>query len=337
MHPAPSVGRPSRRAVVLALSLATLLGGCGGDARSDATPYPDTTTDGATTYPLTVTAGNGEVTLESVPRRIVSLSPSATETLYAVGAGAQVVAVDDQSDHPAEAPRTKLSGFQPNAEAVTGHDPDLVVLANDTNGIVRSLGSLGIPVMLLAAPTTLEGGHEQILTLGRATGHASEARRVVDSVRSRIDAAVASLPASARGMSVYHELDASMYSVTSGTFIGSLYTRFGLRNIADAAPDAAGGYPRLSAEYVVTAAPDVIVLTDAESGGQTPEKVAARPAFDAIPAVRERRVVAMDEDIASRWGPRVADFAEALAGALNGVKGAGATSSAASPSTSAAS
>jgi ABC-type Fe3+-hydroxamate transport system substrate-binding protein len=119
-------------------------------------------------------------------------------------------------------------------------------------------------------------------------------------------------------MRVYHELDPTFYSATSSTFIGSIYGMFGLVNIADDAPDAAGGYPQLSAEYVVGKAPDLIVLADTICCEQTAAAVAQRPAFDTVPAVKAGRILEANDDIASRWGPRVADFAESVAKTLRG-------------------
>ena len=119
-------------------------------------------------------------------------------------------------------------------------------------------------------------------------------------------------------MTVYHELDPTFYSASSSTFIGSIYELFGLENIADEAPGAETGYPQLSAEYVVGAAPDLIVLADTICCDQSAEAVAERPAFDTVPAVQEGRVLEANDDIASRWGPRIADFAESVAETLNG-------------------
>jgi iron complex transport system substrate-binding protein len=121
-----------------------------------------------------------------------------------------------------------------------------------------------------------------------------------------------------QGEKVYHEVDPTGYSATSSTFIGSVYEQFGLKNIADAAPDASSGYPQLSAEYVVGQAPDVIVLADTKCCGQSEQTLAQRPAFASIPAVTHGTVYAVDDDIASRWGPRLADFAEGLAKELKG-------------------
>ncbi|MBL8932620.1 MAG: ABC transporter substrate-binding protein [Kineosporiaceae bacterium] len=266
-------------------------------------------------FPVTVTGANGPLTLKAAPEQIVVMGPSLTETLFALGAGAQVEAVDDNSNHPAEAPTTKLSAFQPNAEAVAAYKPDLVVVTNDANGLVASLTKLAIPALVLPAPKNLDEAYEQMRTLGAATGHADDAEKVVMTTKDRIAKAVASVPASAKGKKVYHELDQTFYSVTSATFIGSLYTQFGLTNIADAATGAAeaGGYPQLSAEYIVTAAPDLIVLADTKCCQQDAATVAKRPGFAAVPAVKNGAVLAADDDIASRWGPRIADFAESVA------------------------
>lgn len=314
-------------AVLVAPLLALALAGCGGSSSAgsasgsavgSATGTATAQSAGEGTFPVTVTGGNGPVTIASRPAAIVSLAPSLTEMIYAVGAGGQVKAVDDQSNYPAEAPRTKLSGFQPNAEAIAGYRPDLVVLSNDANGLVAALTKLKIPALLLPAPSSLDEGFTQQLTVGLATGHGEQAREVVDKTRQRIAAAVASVPRPVRAPKIYHELDQTYYSVTSKTFIGTLYAQFGLRNIADSAPKAAGGYPQLSAEYVVSAAPDVIVLADGKCCQQSAATVAKRPAFASVPAVAQKKVIVVDDDIASRWGPRVADFAEQLATALGG-------------------
>ena len=182
------------------------------------------------------------------------MSASATEMLFAMGAGPQVEAVDMTSNYPEDVPTTDLSAFTPNAEAIAGYQPDLVVLSDDLNGIVAALDALSIPTLLLGAPDTLEESYEQFETLGAATGHADDAAKAVQDVQDRIDAAIESA-ADAEGMTVYHELDPTYYSASSSTFIGSIYGLFGLENIADEAPGAETGYPQLSAEYVVGAAP----------------------------------------------------------------------------------
>jgi iron complex transport system substrate-binding protein len=301
----------------LAVATATALlavAGCGGSTSAPATVTPAASAPAA--FPVTVTGANGPVTLATQPERIVSLSPTATEMLFAIGAGPQVEAVDDQSNFPAEAPLTDLSGFTPNAEAIAGYQPDLVVLANDTNDILSALTALDLPVLHLPAAATLAESYEQMLALGSATGHGDDAQKVVEETEQRIAVAVASVPKPTAPMRVYHELDNTYYSATSTTFIGGVYALFGLENIADRAKDDAGGYPQLSAEFVVTQKPDLIVLADTKCCQQTPETVAKRPAFGDLPAVQSGRVLAADDDIASRWGPRVADFAESVAAEL---------------------
>jgi iron complex transport system substrate-binding protein len=253
-------------------------------------------------------------------KRIVSLSPTATEMLFAIGAGDQVVAVDDQSNYPADAPRTKLSGFQPNIEAISGYDPDLVVISTDTGDLKAGLERLGITVVLHSAATNLDGTYAQIEELGQATGHADDADELVNRVRAQIKEAVASLPEGAKGKTYYHELDNTYFTVTSKTFIGSIYGLLGLRNIADVADKSGSGYPQLSAEYIVQANPDFIFLADTKCCGQSLQTVAARPGWGGIAAVRNQGVVELDDDVASRWGPRVVDFLELVAERLRKVE-----------------
>jgi iron complex transport system substrate-binding protein len=259
---------------------------------------------------------------EDAPQRIVSLSPTATETLFAIGAGEQVVAVDDQSDHPPRAPRTGLSGHEPNVEAIAGYRPDLVVLSEEApSDAAKGLRRLGVRVLTEPAAETLNEAYVQIRELGAVTGHRAEAVRVAERTRRRVERLVASVPAG-RSLSVYHELDPSLYSASSGTFLGRIYARLGLRNVADEAAKQAGAeYPQLSGEAVVSADPDLIVLADGECCGQTPAKVGRRPGWSAISAVRRGGVVAIDDDIASRWGPRVPAFIERVVAAIELARG----------------
>jgi iron complex transport system substrate-binding protein len=253
----------------------------------------------------------------AIPHRIVSLSATATESLFAIGAGSQVVAVDDQSDYPKQAPRTKLSGFTPNVEAIAGYKPDLVVIAYDPSGLSKTLRGLGIRVLVQDAAKNLNGAYGQILTLGRITGHSTQARRLVASMQRRITGLVDRSTPRARGLKVFHELGPDLYSATSGTFIGRVYALFGLKNIADAADSAgSGGYPKLSAEYVVSQSPDIVVLADINCCAQNARTVAARPGWSNVAAVRTGTIVRIDDSIASRWGPRIVNFVRAIAGAL---------------------
>ena len=309
---------PRSRAAALTALLLTLLltlAACGGSSAGDSAT---SSTSSAGEWPVTVTGDNGKLSLAAQPEKIVSMSASATEMLFAIDAGDQVEAVDSTSNYPEGVPTTELSSFTPNAEAIAKYDPDLVVLSDDMNGIVDALDALKVPTLLLGAAQTLDDTYAQLDTLGAATGHADEADDVVADIQDRIQKAVDSVPADAKGLKVYHELDPTFYSAASSTFIGSIYTMFGLQNIADGAPDAAGGYPQLSAEYVVGQAPDLIVLADTKCCDQNAEAVAQRPAFATVPAVVKGDVVEADDDIASRWGPRVADFAESIAAALKG-------------------
>jgi iron complex transport system substrate-binding protein len=248
----------------------------------------------------------------ALPSRIVSLSPTATEDLFAIGAGPQVVAVDNDSDYPKNAPHTSLSGYTPNIEAIAAYNPDLVVISNGGD-FVSQLDKLGIKVVQEPAADNLAQAYQQIRDLGALTGHAKKAGAVVRSMELQLKKIIRSVPKSRRHLTVYHELDQTYYSATSSTFIGRLYKLFGFRNIADAADTAGTGYPQLSAEYIVARNPAIIVLADSVCCGQNATTVAARPGWQTIAAVRNHRVIAVNDDIASRWGPRIVQFARAIA------------------------
>lgn len=267
-------------------------------------------------FPVTITAANGKVTIRKKPTRIVSLSPTATESLFAIGAGPQVVAVDDQSDYPRQAPRTALSGFTPNVEAIAAYRPDLVVVSYDPKGLVGALEKLGIPVIVHGAAATFPGAYQQIRQLGLVTGRSTAARALITRMKAQIGRIVKASNARADGRSVYHELSPDFYSASSKSFVGKVYALLGLKNIADAADAAGTGYPQLSAEYIVASSPDVIVLADVVCCGQTPRTVATRPGWDRISAVRTGSVVKIDDSIASRWGPRLVNFFRAVSAAL---------------------
>ena len=265
-------------------------------------------------FPVTINENSGAtVTITKQPHRIVSLSPTATEMLFAIGAGSQVVAVDDQSNYPASAPMTKLSGFQPNIEAIAAYTPDLVVASDDTAGLVHGLGALNIPILIEPAAKNMSDSYLQIEQLGTATGRVGDATSLEKKMRSDLASIVASIPKPARPLKVYHELDDTYYSATSATFIGQVYALLGLKNIADGATAAAPDYPQLSAEYIVSSSPDLIVLADTKCCHQDVNTVSARPGWRSIAAVRSGQVINVDDDIASRWGPRVVDFLRAIA------------------------
>jgi iron complex transport system substrate-binding protein len=298
-----------RRLTGLAATIAVLfaVGGCADSGGDNATPAP-----AAETYSA------GGVTLTKRPEKIVSLSPTATEMLFAIGAGKQVTAVDDQSNHPADVPKTDLSGFKPNAEAIAAKQPDLVVIANDTDKIKDQLTGLKIPVYHAAAAVTLEDTYKQLTEMGALTGHRTEASDTVKRIRDDIAKLVADAPKRTTKPTYYYELDPTFYSVTSKTFIGSLFAMFGLENVADKADadGSKGGYPQLSAEALVAADPDMIFLADTLCCQQSLDTVKARPGFAGVTAVKTGQVVTLDDDVASRWGPRVVDLVRAIADAV---------------------
>jgi cobalamin transport system substrate-binding protein len=249
----------------------------------------------------------------AIPSRIVSLSPTATEDLFAIGAGAQVIAVDSDSDYPPRAPHTDLSAYTPNVEAIASYHPDLVVISNG-GPFVSQLEKLGIDVQLEPAAANLAQAYEEIRDLGRITGHTAAAAKVVHTMEVQLKRIVQSVPTSKRHhVAIYHELDQTYYSATSATFIGKVYRLFGFRNIADGADPTHSGYPQLSAEYIVAQNPAIIVLADSVCCSQSAKTVAARPGWSTIAAVEDGRVIAVNDDVASRWGPRVVQFAKAIA------------------------
>ncbi|TCP47938.1 iron complex transport system substrate-binding protein [Tamaricihabitans halophyticus] len=321
--------RPSRfrRCLLplLTLVLATaVLAGC---AQRELESAADRSGDGSSSgngagnaaFPVTVTSpGNDQsITLESKPTEIVSLSPPATEVLYELGAGDQVAAVDDQSNYPQEAPRTKLSGLNPNPEAIAEYDPQLVVAHDDTDDLVAALDKLDIPTLILPAAETLDEAYAQYELLGTATGHQQKGAELAEQTRDEIDQIIRETPKPDDKLSYYHELGPDHFTATSDTFVGGVYQRFGLRNIADDVDDpAAAGYPQLSAQRVLQANPDLIFLADTKCCGMTKERVAGRPGWDTLNAVRAEQVIELNDDTASRWSPRIVEFVRAVSDAV---------------------
>ena len=288
-------------------------------AEDSATGEPEAESAEALSFPVTITSDGGTWTLESQPQRIVSLSPTATEILFAIGAGPQVVAVDNWSTYPPEAPTTDLSGFDPNIEAITAYEPDLVVISNDANDLVAGLTALAIPVLINPSPADIEGGYGAVETLGVSTGHASEADEVVGWMRSEIAAALADAPVVP--IRIYHELGDTHYSVSSNSFIGAVYAALGTTNIADPADTDGYGYPQLTEEYIVEADPELIIITDLLA--YTAEDVAARPGWETVTAIREGNILVVNADIASRWGPRLPQFVSIIVESLTAIAEAG--------------
>jgi iron complex transport system substrate-binding protein len=299
------------RCTFLAVATVALVGAVAACGTDPGTPAPGATGSPDQPYPVTVRS----LTLNQRPERIVSLAPTATEMLFAIDASAQVVAVDENSNYPPQAPKTNLSGYTPNVETIATYQPDLVVISDDIGKISEQLGRLKIPTFVTPAATSLEDTYAQIADLGTLTGHSAQARAVVDRMRADIDQLVAGAPARTPPLTYYYELDPTFYSVTSKTFIGSLFASVGLVNIADAS-SGGNAYPQLSAEVIVDADPDLIFLADSKCCGQSAATVAARAGWGGITAVRTGGVVALDDDIASRWGPRVVDLLRAITAAV---------------------
>lgn len=261
---------------------------------------------------LVAACGSGGEDAEDTPdspQRIVSLSPSATETLWAIGADSQVIAVDGQSNYPPDVPtQDDLSGYTPNIEAIVGYDPDLVITADAPDDLVSGLEAAGIELLSQPAPATLDDAYAQIEQIGAATGHIGEAAELVAQLQNRIADVVEKTPAV--DLSYFHELDPTLFTAAGNSFIGQLYGLFGLRNIADGAGGDA--YPQLSEEFVVTADPDLIFLADVQCCGVTAATVANRAGWEEVTAVRDGHIYELDADIASRWGPRLADMVEQI-------------------------
>jgi len=295
------------------------LAACG--TSSTDTAADDTSTESTEVvadFPVTV----GDLTLEVRPERIVSLSPTATEMLFAVGAGDQVIAVDNYSNFPAEAAELeKVDSFEPNVKAIAGLEPDLVIATYDPGNLVEQLNTLDIPVFFAGAVADLEGAYEQLEQIGALTGNLAAAQDLAAQMRTDIDAIVASVDPAAAELSYYYELDPTLYSVTSNTFVGGVMSLFGLTNIADGVQEG-NDYPQLSAEVIVEKNPDIIMLADTLCCEQTAATVAARDGWADLAAVKNGNVVELNDDIASRWGPRLVDLVRTVADAVTAALGA---------------
>jgi iron complex transport system substrate-binding protein len=276
------------------------------------TPPPETTTTQAADdgFPVVIDAPNGRVTIDARPERIVSISPTSTEVLFGVGAGKQVVAVDNQSNFPESAPVTDLSGFTPNVEAIASFDPDLVFLSFDPSDVIASLEALGIPVIMHPTAASMDDAYTQWEQVGSATGNLPGAVAVVADTQASIAAAIGTLPEGTDTLMYYYELDPTFYTATSLTFVGELIGLTEISNIADAADPDGYGFPQLTAEYIIEQNPTLIYLADTKCCGQSADTVAERPGWDTLDAVANSAVIELDDDVASRWGPRIADLVD---------------------------
>jgi iron complex transport system substrate-binding protein len=332
-----------RRSVIVCLALAMLVAACGSDPTSVTADLDGTSSPveaaASTSAPATSTVDTSVATSDTavpttdttstsavvVGHSIVSLSSTATEMLFAIDAGDLVVAVDEFSNYPAQAPTTELSGFTPSVEAIATFEPTLVVAQFDPGDLVAGLEALGIEVVLLPSASSLDEVYSQITQLGEAVDREPEASELVSSIKTTLEVLVADLPARATPITYFHEVGTEYYSATSMTFVGEIYALAGMVNIADAA-DLDGsqfGFPLLTEEYILDADPDIIFLADTIGYGQTAAVVADRPGWESLTAVVGGRIVELNDDLAARWGPRVVELAEAIFAAVGAFDAAG--------------
>ncbi len=280
---------------------------------------------GASLLPVVSSTTARAATAPASPSCVVSLSPTATDTLFAIGAGPQVQAVDKDSHLPAKGlPAKRIDSLNPSVEAIIGicrktathpsTKPDLVIISYDANQIKEKLTALGVRVVEQDAPANLAGALAQIKQLGALTGHLLRARQVATRIAATIHADVASIgPHPGKALRVYYEIDPTGYSLTSGTFVGSLLKALGVLNIADAQSTSAdAGYPQLNSEYVISSNPQLVFLDD----GATPSSLAARPGFSSIAAVTDHHVVVVNQNIGSEWGVRLGTLMNQLTAAV---------------------
>jgi iron complex transport system substrate-binding protein len=290
-------------------------------AAQGATPTPAACAVAATpgaaaaTFPLTITDDAGrQVMFAQPPQRIVSIAPSNTEILYALGLADRVVAIDSYSNYPPEAAAKPLVGdyLEPDLESVVAAEPDLILAADVHLGtVLPELDTLDLPTVVFA-PANLDEVFASILQVGVIAGEPARAAELVCELQARVDAVTAAIVGAPRPR-VFFELDPGLYTVGPETFVADVIARAGGENIAAAAAEM---WPQLSAEAIVAANPEVILLAD-EVAGVTPEQVAARPGWQGIAAVEQDRIVPIDPDLVARPGPRVVDGLEEVAAALH--------------------
>ena len=302
----------SRLASVLAVLL-FVASACGA-ATAPAPSQQATATAAATAaaFPATVTDfQNRSVTVPKRPERIVSIGPSITEFLFALGAGPRVVGVDDFSDEPAAANQIdKVGGIKVNFEKVVSLKPDLVLSVKFSDGTIEKLASAGLLVLVVDPQSAGDVARTAIL-LGRAVG--SDGETMARDIQKRVDDVRTKTSSAATKPRVYHEIDASdptkIFTVGPGSYIHDLIEIAGGVNIAARATSA---YPQLSAEEILRSDPEIIVLAAADYSAK-PDQVAARAGWSAISAVKNKRIVTIAPNLINRPGPRVGEAAEAYA------------------------
>ena len=245
----------------------------------------------------------------SSPKRIISLSPSITEILFEIGSGNQVIAVDNLSNYPNEAPITDISAYDPNVEAISLLNPDLVILSYNIKNLKAALKKIGIETIYLPAPLNFEDILDQIDYLGLQTGNEDKAKKLISKMKNRMKT-LQKLRENEKATKIYHEIDPNYYSPSKFSFIGDIYQKLNYKNVADKADISNLGYPKLSPELIISENPDLIVLPGKDY--KYVEKVKLRPGWSYIEAVKKNNFLLTNNDIASRWGPRILNFASIL-------------------------
>ncbi len=316
------------RLFVLWLAGCLLLAAC---ASQTAAPTPTSTT-APTSVPtlaptptqsaIVLTDGLGRtVTLKGPAQRIVSLAPSNTEILFAVGAGPQVVGQDDFSNYPAEAaalPKVGGNSGNYNQETIVNLKPDLVLAADiNTSDQVKALEQLGLTVYLLSNPKDLDGMYQNLRIVAQMTGHTQETDALISSLQARVSAVTSKLASVTAKPTVFYELDASdpnaPFTSGPGTFVDLLISMAGGKNVG---AELTSAWAQMSVEKLVVANPDLIILGDSNYG-VTVESVAARAGWKTLKAVTGGQVFPFNDDLVSRPGPRLVDGLEAMAALLH--------------------
>jgi iron complex transport system substrate-binding protein len=302
-------------ALVAALAAVTLTGCASTTTSSGTTAAPATGASAA--FPVTITDdASRSVTIHAEPARIVSLAPANTEILFALGLGNKVVGVTSYDDYPSQvASITKVGDFAgPNIEAVAAAKPDLILATSGVQAdVVKKLESLGATVVVLD-PQSLPGVYADIERVGKATGASVKADTLVGGMKAdvqSIETAVAASPT----VSTFIEIGQNpLFTAGTGTLMDELITLAGGRNVV-----TQPGYVGYSSEQLIKANPDVYLATKGSSSD--PSAIEKRPGFSAISAIKNGRVVILDDSLVSRGGPRIVDGLKQIALGLHpGVK-----------------
>jgi len=308
--------------LLILLVVAAIVAGCGSpknnedNAKDDpAAPQDKTRQQESDTYPLTVKDQmDRSVTVEREPERIVSLAPSNTEILFALGLGDRVVGVTNYCDYPEEAKsKEKIGGFaDPNMEKIVSLKPDLVMATEAHQKPVEQLEKLNIPVVVLTSKN-IPDMLDSIEIVGKICGREAESFKIADELRNRIKAVedkVAEIPQDKRPK-VYYEVWPEPFTTAGpGTFVNDIIEKAGGQNIAD---DAKKAYPEYSQEMIISKNPDIIIFSHHGSSNTAVEDILKRPGWENIDAVKDKKVFYVDENIVQRSTPRLVDGLERFA------------------------